>query len=117
MRQDIKDYIRSCEVYARVKPIRQTHGQLQPLPIPKGPWQDITVDFITGLPISEVNSKKYDAIIVIVDCFTKMAYYILIITTLKVPELVEVYFREIRRLYSIPRSIILDRGSIFTSNY
>ena len=117
MRQDIKDYIYSCEVYVRVKPIRHTHGQLQLLPIPKGPWQDITVDFVTGLPASEVNGKKYDAIMVIVDRFTKMAHYVPIVTTLKAPELAEVYFREIRRLHGVLRSIVLDRGSIFISDY
>ena len=43
------------------------YGALQPLPVPEGPWQEISMDFITDLPPSRNNKAVYDAILVIVD--------------------------------------------------
>lgn len=54
--------------------MKESHptGLLQPLPILEGPWQDVTMDFVEGLPKSE----GYNSILVIVDCFTKYVYFI-----------------------------------------
>jgi len=43
-------------------------GELHPLEIPNRPWQDISIDIIGPLP----NSNGKDAILVIVNRFTKM---------------------------------------------
>jgi hypothetical protein len=51
---------------------------MQPIELLTKPWEDISIDFVTGLPLSKdlVTELTYDAILVIVDRFTK---YILII--------------------------------------
>jgi hypothetical protein len=46
---------------------------LQPLNIPACKWEDISMDFIVGLPLS---THKFDSIWVIVDQFTKSAHFI-----------------------------------------
>ena len=53
-------------------------GELQSLPIPKQPWRELTMDFITGLPASKKRNSNdvYDAILVVVDRFSKEAIYI-----------------------------------------
>ena len=54
MRNDIKKYLKTCEVCQRVKTKRhRPHGELAPFPAPTRPWQEITMDFITGLPPSK----------------------------------------------------------------
>jgi hypothetical protein len=53
------------------------YGLLQPLPIPVGPWKSISLDFITDLP----PSKVYDAILIVVDYFTKMTHFLLCVKT------------------------------------
>ncbi|ERF73970.1 hypothetical protein EPUS_09420 [Endocarpon pusillum Z07020] len=66
-------FLRNCHVCRRTKPVHQLPaGLLQPLPIPERPWQDISMDFVTGLPTSE----GYNAILVVVDQLSKERYYI-----------------------------------------
>ena len=48
-------------------------GPLQPLPIPSWKWDDISMDFIIGLPKT---FKGYDSIWVIVDRLTKLAHFL-----------------------------------------
>ena len=73
MRRYVKDYVWSCETCARNKLVRHVpHGLLHPLPIPTNAWQSVSMDPITELPPLET----YDAILVCVDRFTKMAHFI-----------------------------------------
>jgi len=72
MRKTVNDYVRTCDTCMRNKvPRHLPHGQLHPLPIPSGPWQSVSMDFIVELP----PSNGYDAIYVCVDRFTKMAHF------------------------------------------
>ena len=48
-------------------------GPLQPLEIPEWKWEEIGMDFITGLPMTP---KRKDMIWVIVDRLTKSAHFI-----------------------------------------
>ena len=52
------------------------YGTLQPIPVPEGPWQEISMDFITDLPPNRNNKAVYNAILVMVDRFSKMSLYI-----------------------------------------
>ncbi|XP_030621226.1 galactoside 3(4)-L-fucosyltransferase-like [Chanos chanos] len=51
MNADVQSFIAACPVCAQNKsPHTPPHGPLHPLPIPKGHWSHIFMDFITGLP-------------------------------------------------------------------
>jgi hypothetical protein len=68
MHADVDRYTRNCHTCQRSKSNRHApFGKLRPLPIPERPWQDISMDFVTGLPWS----NGYDAIWVVVDRLTK----------------------------------------------
>lgn len=64
MKSDIKNFIQQCYVcqqnkYETLSPA----GLLQPIPTPERIWEDISLDFIVGLP----KSATYDTILVVVD--------------------------------------------------
>jgi transposase InsO family protein len=76
--------------------------------------EEIDMDFITGLPRT---SKGYDSIWVIVDRLTKVAHFIPVKTTYKESQLAELYMARIVCLHGVPKKIVLDRGSEFTSRF
>lgn len=73
LKQDDERFIKQCATYQQAKhSLQHPMGILQPLPIPKGVWRDLSMDFIEGLPKSE----GYNVILVVVDRLTKFAHFI-----------------------------------------
>ncbi|KAL4339993.1 hypothetical protein GQ457_08G031450 [Hibiscus cannabinus] len=99
-------------------PVKAEHqfpsGLLQPLRIPEWKRERITMDFVTGLPMTPSNK---DSVWVIVDRFTKCAHFLPIHTTYTYDKLAELYIREIVRLHGVPKSIVSDRDPKFTSRF
>ena len=55
MRKDVDRYVRNCHTCQRSKAThRKIHGLLRLLEIPEQPWKDLSMDFVVGLPESEV---------------------------------------------------------------
>jgi hypothetical protein len=51
MKREVAQYVAECDTCQRVKAEHlKSVGTLQPLPIPSWKWEDISMDFITGLP-------------------------------------------------------------------
>ncbi|KAL0461932.1 UNVERIFIED_CONTAM: Transposon Ty3-G Gag-Pol polyprotein [Sesamum latifolium] len=72
MEEDIKTYVRTCLVCQLDKvEKKKTVGLLQPLPVPEGPWQSISMDFISGFP--KVNGMA--SIFVVIDRFSKYGMF------------------------------------------
>jgi hypothetical protein len=60
MKIEIARYIARCDTCRKVKAVHlKMTGMLQPLPIPSWKWEDISMDFITGLPKT---SRGFDSI-------------------------------------------------------
>ena len=72
------------------------------------------MDFITGLPTS---TKQNDAIMVVVDKLSKLGHFILVKSTCKAIDIAQIFMKEIFRLHGMPREIISDRDTKFTSNF
>jgi hypothetical protein len=86
-KRDVVAHVAMCDVCQRVKAEHQRPaGLLHPLKIPEWKWEEIVMDFITGLPRT---SKAYDSIWVIMDGQTKVAHFILVKTTYKGSQLAE----------------------------
>jgi hypothetical protein len=115
MKKDIDDYLAKCLECQQVK-VEHRHptGLLQPLPIPEWKWETISMDFITGLPKS---TKQNDTIMVVVDKLSKVAHFIPVKSTCKAIDIANIFMKEIFRLHGMPKEIISDRDTKFTSNF
>ncbi|KAG8485758.1 hypothetical protein CXB51_019146 [Gossypium anomalum] len=89
-------------------------GLLQPIMIPEWKWDRVTMDFVSGLPLS---SSKKDAIWVIVDRLTKSAHFISVRTDYSLDKLAKLYISQIVKLHGVPISIVSDRDPRFTSRF
>lgn len=77
MTDTIARYVKSCHACKRSKAYREgKHGLLKPLPIPDRYWQDISVDFITPLPICSRFGRRFEHIMVVVDRLSKKKKFI-----------------------------------------
>ncbi|GBG84241.1 hypothetical protein CBR_g38212 [Chara braunii] len=71
----VKDYVAECPTYQEVNSANHLpYGLLQPLPIPEGHWQSISMDFIG--PLRPPTPRGHDLILVVVDRFTKRARFV-----------------------------------------
>ena len=53
LKKDVGNYIRGCDVCLTSKAVRyKPYGDLQSLPVPTHQWKDLSMDFVTGLPLS-----------------------------------------------------------------
>ncbi|WVZ70740.1 LOW QUALITY PROTEIN: hypothetical protein U9M48_019383 [Paspalum notatum var. saurae] len=115
MKHAVAEYVAICDTCQRVKAEHQRPaGLLQPLKVPEWKWEEITMDFFVGLPRTQ---KCYNSIWVVVDRLTKVAHFISVNTTYSGAKLAELYISKIVCLHGVPKRIISDRGSQFTSRF
>jgi hypothetical protein len=115
MKIEIACYVARCDTCRRVKAIHmKTAHPLQSLPIPTCKWEDISLDFIVGLPRT---TKGFDSIWVIIDRLTKISHFLPVKTKYPVVAYAELYIANILSLHGIPKTIISDCGPQFVSKY
>jgi len=112
---DVAAHVALCDVCQRVKAEHQRLARLlQPLKVPEWKWEEIGMDFIVGLPRSK---DGYDSIWVIVYRLTKVAHFIPVKTTYTGARLAELCMSRIVCLHGVPKKIVSDRGTQFTSRF
>ena len=112
--KDIRKYIDGCDACQRTKTHHdKPHNPLHPNEIPEQPWEHITIDLITGLP----ESDGYNAILVIVDRFSKMIILIPTNDTLDALQTAQFYRDRVWNKHGLPRKVISDRGTQFVSQF
>ena len=115
MKKEIARYVSKCLTCQQVKiEHRKSGGLLQPLPIPEWKWEDITMDFVTGLPRTR---HQLDAVWVIMDRLTKSVHFLPIRTTYSLDRLARMYIQEVVRLHGVLVSIVSDRDPRFTVKF
>jgi hypothetical protein len=115
MKRDVAEYVELCDTCQRVKAEHQRPtGLVQPLKIPEWKWEEIGMDFIVGLPCTQA---EYDSIWVIVDRLTMVTHFIPVKMTYSGAKIAELYMSRIMCLHGVPKKIMSDRGSQFTSKF
>jgi hypothetical protein len=115
MKIEIARYMAKCDTCRRVKAIHmKATGPLQPLPIPTWKWENISMDFIVGLPRT---AKGFDSIWVIVGRLTKIAHFLPIKIDHPVDVYAQLYIARILSLHGVPKTIVSDRGPQFVSKF
>jgi hypothetical protein len=115
MKRAIAEYVALCDNCQRVKAEWQRPAVLlQPLKIPQWKWEEVSMDFIVGLPTTQ---SGYETIWVIVDRFLKVAHFIPVKTTYKGSKLAELYILRIVCLHGVPKKIVSNRGTQFMSRF
>lgn len=109
-----ESFVQQCLICQKAKHTN-THpfGLLQPLPIPSQAWQDISMDFVEGLP----KSDSYSVIVVVVDRLTKYAHFLPTKHPYTASMIAKLFLDTIVKLHGLPKTIVSDRDPIFLSNF
>ncbi|XP_042972693.1 uncharacterized protein LOC122304485 [Carya illinoinensis] len=95
------------------KDVRKLVKEFDPLSIPESPWLDISMDFIKGLPLSNEVSVVFS----VVDRLTKFAHFFSLSHPYTTAKVAQVFFNGVFKLHGLPRSIVSDRDTVFTSAF
>jgi len=93
--------------------IINTPSLLQPLSFPSQCWEEVSMDFITGLPKSEGKS----GIMVVVDIHTKYAHFCALSHPFKASTVSTTFMETIQKINRNPNIILSDGDPIFTENF
>jgi hypothetical protein len=114
MRSDVKKFVNKCKIFQYVKGKQQNTRLYQPFPIPNMPWDAIHMDFVMGLPRTQMGS---DSIFVVVDKFSNMAHFIPCHKTSDSDHVANLFFKEIVRLHGLSRSIVSEKDKKFVGHF
>ncbi|KAA0040677.1 pol protein [Cucumis melo var. makuwa] len=115
MKREVAEFVSKCLVCQQVKAPRQKPADLlQPLSVPEWKWENVSMDFITGLPRT---LRGLTVIWVFVDKLTKSAHFVPGKSIYTASNWAQLYMSEIVRLHGVPVLIVSDRDAYFTSKF
>lgn len=119
MDRDVDDYVKHCRIcQTNTSRRHKPYGTLGKLPQPKDVWEEISIDFVTGLPPVLYQSEEVDAIMVVVDRFSRFALFYPVRTDMTAGEFAQLFHNEVELRYAgAPKGIVSDRDKLFTSEF
>lgn len=115
MKRHIQEYIRKCRVCQQSKhSTRNQSGLLQPLPVPLQRWEEVTLDFVSGIPRT---SRGNDCVLTFTDRLSKRAHFVPTQKTCTAEMAAKLYFDNVVRLHGISKVFISDRDVRFINPF
>ncbi|KAH9687361.1 hypothetical protein KPL70_014745 [Citrus sinensis] len=104
----------TCLTCQQIKDLTKAPARLlQPLPIPLLVWDEVIMDFITGLP----PSRGLTTILVVVERLTKSANFGALSSQFSAVTAADLFVNMVDKLHGFPTSIVSDRDPIFMSKF
>jgi len=112
MSRYIRQYVSTCDLCLRTKPIRQAPvDELHPLWILDLQWDTLSMDFIVELPLF----SRHNAVMIVVDSVSKRAYFILMHMTVTVEGAARLFLHQVWKLHGLLKCVISDQGPQFVA--
>ncbi|KJZ69178.1 hypothetical protein HIM_11431 [Hirsutella minnesotensis 3608] len=110
---DVRQFVRNCDVCGRSNIWREKRrGLLKPLPIPDRIWSELSIDFVTGLPPTKSNGSTN--LMVATDRLSK-SVVLESLRDITAETTARALLRKVVQHHGVPRAIVSDRGTQFTS--
>ena len=114
--KDVLEYVKTCH-HCQINKARnhKIFGDPSPLGVPQGRWEEVSMDYMGGLPKSR--SLGYDHVLVFVDRLSKMMHVVPVTSTVTAQETAELFLNHVARYHGLPKKIISDRDARFLSEF
>ncbi|GJW31109.1 RNA-directed DNA polymerase [Tanacetum coccineum] len=114
MERDINRLLERFRTFHIVNTHSNNAGLYTPLSVPVAPWEDVSLDFVLGLPRTQ---RAKDSVMVVVDQFSKMAHFVPCSKMFDASQVARLYFAEIMKLHGVPKTLTSDRDVKFVSHF
>ncbi|KAF8752476.1 hypothetical protein RHS01_07693 [Rhizoctonia solani] len=113
MKSSAKEWVECCPTCQANRRARVPTIALKPLEVPPFPFHTISYDFITGFP----KSNGYNAILVVIDSFSKFGHFIPTTKKVTAKGLAELFITHVWKSHGLPVRTVSDRGTTFTGKF
>jgi len=114
MSRYIRQYVSTCDLCIRTKPIKQAPvGELHPLWILDSRWDTLSVDFVMELPLS----SGHNAVMTVVDSVSKRVHFIPTHTTVTAEGAARLFLHQVWKLHGLLKCVISDCGPQFVARF
>jgi hypothetical protein len=86
------------------------------LPIFSRVWQDILIDFMINLGPSLIKKKAYDSILIVINKYSKIIWFISYNKDMDAPELAEIIKNQKFKYFDLFSLYVTDKEILFISN-
>nr|GEU69428.1 reverse transcriptase domain-containing protein [Tanacetum cinerariifolium] len=110
MERDVNKLLERCRTCYIAKTHSSNAGLYTPLSVHVAPREEASFDFVLGLPRTQ---RAKDYVMVVVDRFSKIAYFVPCSKTFDASQVARLYFAEIVKMHGVPKNLTSNRDVKF----